>query len=276
MTKERAGFTLIELLVCIAIIAVLVGMLVPALATARQSARTTVCSSNQRQLTLAWTLYAGEFKDRAMPLAYWSFAEIGTGPVVYWWGTNEASSVDHDRGFLTPFLDAKLGKASAYECPSQGWGTYRPQGAAKQPTSTYGYNGYYLSPAKTPGWGESIGFRPWRRVFEIDQPSLLAVFADAMLAGGGGVKDFSSALLDPPMLFEDSGWVRNEYPTTAFRHSRFKDQMGDCVAARADHSVATVRGRPEWRVDSSTYISSIGEVNDPCYVPDWKRWVRPR
>lgn len=270
----RRAFTLIEVLVSLSVIALLVGMLVPSLGAAREAARTTACLSNQRQLGMAWALYAHDNHDMAMPLASTSEADVGSGDGVFWWGTDGSvsGSIDHASGFIAPYLDGWLGDRSVFECPSQRPGTYVPQGNPMIPederiTSTYGYNGYYLTPGQTPGWSGTIGTQPWKRVADLVRPSDLLVFADTLLPTSPSRPGRSTALLDPPMVYQGWGeWSANPYPTTAFRHG------GAAGAVGADGSARVHAAEAGWIVHPRHRVGSVGTENDPRYVPDWRRW----
>ena len=76
-TPTTKAFTLIELLVVIAIIAILAGMLLPALARAKQKAHQAVCISNMKQLSLAELMYQDENNQR-IPMARIANGSPGT------------------------------------------------------------------------------------------------------------------------------------------------------------------------------------------------------
>jgi len=259
-------FTLIELLVVVAVIAILISVLLPALSSARQQARSVTCLARLSQFGTALHMYGVEYNGRAMPLAY-SPAGITPTPPTFWWGTNSPTGVDHTRGFVWPYLRSELRAASVFECPEQPWGSYEPQSSATDAfTSTYGYNGYYLSPAHTPGWSNTIAHRPWRMLETVPQAARVFAFADTLLDGFGD-RPRNNALLDPPYVYAGpQRWVRNASPTTAFRH------RGRTNAAFVDGHAASVT-RADGELTAPRFgIGSVTKRPDPHYIPDWRQW----
>jgi prepilin-type N-terminal cleavage/methylation domain-containing protein len=79
--RRRAAFTLIELLVVIAIIAILAALLLPALAAAKQRARTAQCISNIHQISLAYRMYSDDFNGiypESGGTIPWNYIDPGT------------------------------------------------------------------------------------------------------------------------------------------------------------------------------------------------------
>lgn len=205
---SRRAFTLLELLVVLSIIATLIGLVIPALASARQAAGGAVCASNLRQLAAADFAYAHDHKNHFV-----AGAAQFTRNLRRWHGTR--ATLNQPFNFRTGPLFAYLDlNGEVKRCPQFP--------ASKGPISSrnfeagcggYGYNNEFVGRDQRTNCDAAIG----AAVDVFCEPARTVMFADAAIVQrvGAAVETYEYSFAEPPLWV----WGGRSDPVIHFRHS---------------------------------------------------------
>ena len=168
---QLRGFTLIELLVVIAIIAILAGLLLPALARAKAKATGISCMNNLRQMSFSWAMYSDDHDGRLVPNAV--FPTRNRSWVKGW--LNYAQSVSDNtntvyliQSHLWPYHQS----IGVWKCPADK-STSRHGGKQLPRVRSISMNGF-LNPPALQAW--QAGYRPIRKLSDVSGKSLSELY----------------------------------------------------------------------------------------------------
>lgn len=143
MNPQRRGFTLVELLVVIAVVAILMGVLLPAISLARQSARSIQCLNNLRQIGVGHGAWASDWDDEIVwPLVPTWGRHNETDLTKYWWQTMGDHMIDTG--------GERQDRFESFRCPS-----WKPQYTNEQLATTHSSD----EEAREDGLPETMSFR---------------------------------------------------------------------------------------------------------------------
>jgi len=253
---QRRGFTLIELLVVVAIIALLMAILMPALGRARKQAKATACKMNLHHWGLIWSLYTGDhngyFPDgtstaQGRQVGHWLFAaqpyytderirwcpmatkpwQQGRNPFVAW----EAVNVSGGRGFFT----------------------------------SYGINNWLYNPTGSSLWGYPAKDH-WRNI-HVKNASSIPLFLDCFYLGG-----HPQPRNDPP---DYDGQTESAGPI-CMRRFCINRHSGTINMVFLNFSVRKVGLKELWTLNWHKTFSTVGPWTrgGGAKPDDWPDWMR--